>query len=78
MKVERAIVVTLTSALALALHFKVLHFYAMGKVLSGDLSCTWTGLALNMEPNFLQRKANLLPLFVLVKGVNPVINFIPS
>ena len=48
MKVQRTIVVTLTSAWALALvsHFKVLHqsFYFMGKALSGELSCMRTGL----------------------------------
>ena len=50
MKVQRAIVITLmlasASASALASHFKVLclRFYAMGKALSGELSCTGTGL----------------------------------
>ena len=38
--------VTLTLASALVSHFKVLHqsFYIMGKALSGELSCTGTGL----------------------------------
>ena len=44
MKVQRAIVVTLMSALAS--HFKVLRqsFYVMGKALSSKLSCAGTGL----------------------------------
>ena len=42
MKVKRAIVVTLTWMWALASLFKV--FYVMGKALSGELSCTVTGL----------------------------------
>ena len=49
MKVQRPIVVTLT--LALASHLKVLRqsfFYAMGKGLSGELSCTGTGLVLTL------------------------------
>ena len=46
MKVQRAIVVTLTSALTS--DFKVLRqrFYVMGKALSGELYCTGTGLVL--------------------------------
>ena len=46
-KVQRAIVVTLMSAPALASHFKVLrqnYFYVMGKALSGKLSGIGTGL----------------------------------
>ena len=45
MKVQRAVVVTLTSALAS--HFKVLRqsfFNVMGKAPLGELSCTGTGL----------------------------------
>ena len=45
MKVQRAIVVTLTSAWVS--HLKVLHrffFYVMGKALSGELSCMGIGL----------------------------------
>ena len=45
-RVQRAIVVTLTTASALASHFKVLrqYFYIMGKALSGELFYTGTGL----------------------------------
>ena len=45
--VQGAIVVTLTSVLAS--HFKIFYesFYMMGKVLSGELFCSWTGLVLS-------------------------------
>ena len=42
--VQGAVVVTLTSVLAWAF-FKV-FFYVMGKALSGQLSCTGTGLVM--------------------------------
>ena len=49
MKVQNAVVVTLTWIWALASHFKVSYqsffvFFVMGKALSGELSCMETGL----------------------------------
>ena len=43
-KVQRAIIVTLTSASAHTLKFFVKVFYVMGKALSGELSSMETGL----------------------------------
>ena len=49
-KVHRAFVVTLTSALTKhgchTLKFISKFFYVKGKALSGELSCTWTGLVI--------------------------------
>ena len=52
MKAQGAIVVfmLLESTLACAAHFKVvrqIYFYVVDKVMSGKLSCMWTGLVNN-------------------------------
>ena len=72
MKVQRAIVVFLTSAWALASHFKVLcqsFFYVMGKVLSGELSYTGTGLVqkdAKLSNSYLAKYAIWIQSFQLV------------
>ena len=55
---------SLTSALALVSHFKVLRqsfFYVMGKVLLGELSCTGTGLVcIEMSAQSVQAMSRLI------------------
>ena len=45
MKVQRAVVVTLRSGIAVGIGLQTLKFYVKVVYIMGKLSCVWTGLA---------------------------------